>query len=51
MSHPDPTKEYTDHECEFKPDDIGFCSECKEHAEFCDICGSECCGAGPFSAD
>jgi len=33
-----------DHECEFKEVDFDICRGCGEHAEFCEECGSNCCG-------
>lgn len=47
--------ECNDSECdECNPivdDDSGICSACKEHTEFRDNTGSECCGASPYHYD
>jgi hypothetical protein len=40
-----------DHECEFKEYDCDLCRGCKEHASFCESCGSDCCGEPPVMQD
>lgn len=40
-----------DHECILYTPDCDICPECKEHAEFCLDCGSNCCGAQEARAD
>lgn len=39
------------HVCEFDPGDCDICSACGEHTQFCEECGSECCGAGSYDTD
>ncbi len=32
--------------------DIDLCTDCKDHASFCSVCGlSACCGAGQVNTD
>ena len=46
-------RNYDEHECEFTGDvDCDICSDCGEHAAFCEHCGlSECCGSGQYDTD
>jgi hypothetical protein len=39
------------HECVFEETDCDICRDCKEHAAFCETCGSECCGARAYMPD
>ena len=37
-----------EHECTYAPGDCDICSACGEHTEFCEECGSACCGARAY---
>lgn len=40
-----------DHRCVYEPQDCDICPGCGEHAEFCESCGSECCGVFSYNLD
>jgi len=43
----EPKQEPEEHKYTFYEPDCDICRDCKEHAEFCEECGSSCCGAPP----
>ena len=55
-SRPDATQSVeddTEHECDTDGSvDVDLCTDCKDHASFCSVCGlSSCCGAGAYDTD
>jgi hypothetical protein len=44
-------EEEPEHECVFSDQDCDICKGCGDHAQFCEECGSECCGAAPYAMD
>jgi hypothetical protein len=47
--NPDILTPEDEHVCDFKDSDCDICKGCGEHTQFCEECGSECCGEPPYS--